>query len=267
MTIDTVLSRHILITGASSGLGGGLARSYAAPGVTLSLIGRDAERLERTAQDCRPRGAAVTTGQFDVGLPQPMGDWIMARDDAQPITLAIACAGISAGPAADGAPEGLALASRQIQTNLLGTIHTIEPLLPRMLARAKNGQNGHVAMVASVAGLRGLPYCPGYSASKAGIRVYGDGLRALLEPSGVRVSVVLPGFFDTPMTDRFMGDKPGLMSLPQAVAIVRRGLDRGRRRIMFPRLLALGLQITDILPAWAGDAILRRVRFHIVPPS
>jgi NAD(P)-dependent dehydrogenase (short-subunit alcohol dehydrogenase family) len=155
----------------------------------------------------------------------------------------------------------VALASLQVRSNLLGTINTLEPLLPRMLAR----QAGHVAVVSSVAGLRGLPYSPGYSASKAGVRAYGEGLRAFLGRRGVAVSVVVPGFFDTPMTDRFKGDKPFLLSLDRTVAIVRRGLNRRQSRIVFPRLLALGLTLTDLMPAFAGDLILRHVPFHIEP--
>jgi NAD(P)-dependent dehydrogenase (short-subunit alcohol dehydrogenase family) len=203
----------------------------------------------------------VHTGLFDVGVAEPLGSWVLAADDATPLDLVLACAGVSAGPAPDGSPEGLALATLQVRSNLLGTVHTIEPLLPRLMARRR----GQIAVVASVAGLRGLPFSPAYSASKAGIRAYGEGLRAFLAPSGVRVSVVVPGFFDTPMTDRFKGDKPFLKTLPQMVARVRRGLDRGAARIVYPQLLALGLVAADLLPAWAGDRILRGVRFHIDP--
>ena len=254
------MPRSIVITGASSGLGAGLARSYAAPGVTLALIARDGGRLAAVAEACRAAGADVRTALLDVAEAEPLGGWLLALDDTAPVDLLVACAGTSAGPVG-GQPEGVALASRQVRTNLLGAVHTVEPLLPRMMARGA----GQVAVVASVAGLRGLPYSPGYSASKAGVRAYGEGLRAYLAPHGVGVSVVVPGFFDTPMTDRFMGAKPMLLTLPQAVAVVRRGLDRRRARVVFPRLLGLGLQAADLLPARLGDAILRSVRFHIRP--
>ena len=255
------LPRTILVTGASSGLGAGLAASYAAPGITLWLTGRNAARLERTAERCRQAGAAVHTSSLDVGDADALGRWVLQADDAAPLDLVAACAGVSGGPAPDGTPEGLALASLQVRTNLLGVMNTVEPMLPRFLARGA----GHVAVVSSVAGLRGLPFSPGYSASKAGVRAYGEGLRAFLAPRGVAVSVIVPGFFDTPMTDRFIGDKPFLLSLDRTVAIVRRGLDRRRPRIVFPRLLALGLVAADLLPSWAGDRILRGVHFHIIP--
>ena len=251
----------VLITGASSGLGAGVALSYAQPGRTLWLTGRNAARLDGVAARCREAGAAVETLLTDVSDAETLGRWILAADDATPLELIAACAGVSAGPAPDGTPEGLALASLQVRTNLLGVMNTVEPMLPRLVAR----RSGHIAVVSSVAGLRGLPFSPAYSASKAGVRAYGEGLRAFLAPRGVAVSVIVPGFFDTPMTDRFMGDKPFLLSLDQTVARVRRGLDRRQPRIVFPRLLALGLVAADLLPSWAGDRILRSVRFHILP--
>ena len=255
--------RTIVVTGATSGLGLSLAAGYADEGTRLGLIGRHPERLEQAAARCAAKGAEVVTGRLDVGDTEAMADWLLAFDDARPVDLVIASAGISAGPQPAMATEPVGLAARQIRTNLLGCVNTIEPLLPRLLAR----RSGQVAVVSSVAGYRGLPYSPGYSASKAGVRAYGEALRALLRPHGVRVSVVVPGFFDSPMTDRFHGDKPFLMSLERASGIVRRGLDRGRDRIVFPQLLALGLQAADLLPAWAGDRILRGHRFHIVPPE
>lgn len=253
--------RRILLTGASSGLGAGLARSYAEAGVELGLIGRNGARLEAVAAECRQAGAIVRTGQLDVAETEPLGQWITAWAAEAPIDLAVACAGTSAGPAAIGQAEGIGLATRQVRTNLLGCMNTIEPLLPGMLAAG----SGHVAVVASVAGYRGLPYSPAYSASKAGVRAYGEALRALFRPAGLSVTVIVPGFFDTPMTDRFKGDKPMLKTLPDMVRAIRRGLDRRRPRIVYPRLLGLGLQAADLLPASIGDEILRRVPFHIEP--
>jgi len=235
--------------------------SYSRPGIELALTARDPGRLERTAAACRERGAVVHTASLDVAQRAPVGEWVCSMDDVAPLDLAIAAAGLSGGPQPGDITEGIDSATNQIATNLLGTMHMIEPLLPRMLARGR----GHVAVVSSVAGYRGLPYSPGYSASKAGVRAYGEGLRAALAPHGVLCSVIVPGFFDSPMTDRFIGDKPLLMSLDRATAIVRTGLDRRRARIVFPRLLGLGIQATDLMPWFLGDRILRAVRFHIRP--
>jgi short-subunit dehydrogenase len=253
--------RNIVITGASSGLGAALAKNYAAEGVMLCLVGRDRSRLDEVATACRERGAHVETGLFDVGEPRAVGDWLESIDDRFPVDLIAACAGVSAGPTPDGRPEGTALAGLQVRTNLLGVMNVVEPLLPRLMARG----GGQIAVVSSVAGLRGLPYSPAYSASKAGVRAYGEALRALLRTSGIAVTVVVPGFFDTPMTDRFMGDKPFMMTLDETVKRVRRGLDRRSARVIFPSLLAMGLRLTDLMPAALGDRILFSVKFHIVP--
>jgi short-subunit dehydrogenase len=254
-------ARTILITGASSGLGAGLARNYAASGTRLVLAGRNADRLDAVAQDCRAKGADVVTGLFDVAEAEPLGSWLLERDAEAPFDLLIAAAGVSAGASANGQPEGVTLAAMQVSTNLLGTIHTVEPLLPSMIARG----HGQVAVVSSIAGLRGLPYSVGYSASKAGIRAYGEALRGLLQPKGIAVSVIVPGFFDTPMTDRWKGPTPFMVGLDRMVKVIRRGLDRRSPRITFPQLLALGNRAADLLPAWAGDRIMRGFHFHIEP--
>ena len=254
----------IAITGASSGLGAGLAASYAAPGRVLWLSGRDAARLELTAARCRDAGATVHTDRVDVTDPAATAAWLNGADEAAPVGSGAGLRrGVGRNRIRTARRKGWRWPSMQVRANLLGAIHTTEPLLPRLIARG----TGHVAVVSSVAGLRGLPYSPAYSASKAGVRAYGEGLRALLQPRGVAVSVIVPGFFDTPMTDRFKGPKPGLMSLPRMVAAIRRGLDRRQARIVVPRMLATELVLADLIPAWAGDRILRGVRFHIEPGS
>lgn len=250
----------IVITGASSGLGKQLACLYAAEGVTLGLIGRDRSRLEDSAGICRRAGAITSALPLDVGNAEPLAAWLLEFDDRVPVDLLIVNAGTSAGPSAGDAGEGQVLAARQIATNLLGAVNTVEPLLPRLATRG----HGWIVLVASIAAYRGLPHSPAYSASKAGVRAYGEALRARLAPRGVGVTVVCPGFFDSPMTDRFMGPTPFLYSLERAARVVKRGIDRRRPRIAFPWPLVLGLRLADLIPAWIGDAILEGYRFHIL---
>jgi short-subunit dehydrogenase len=252
--------KSILITGASSGLGGALACAYARPGVTLGLIGRSQDKLDKVAEACRVSGAMVHAAAIDVADADVLGDWIHDFDSTAPVDLVIANAGTSAGPAPGTAAEGLTLATRQVRTNLLGVMNTVEPLLPGFLARGR----GRIAIVSSIAGYRGLPYSPAYSASKAGARAYGEAIRAMLKPRGIPVTVVCPGFFDSPMTDRFKGPTPFLFTLERTAAIVKRGIDSGRARVAFPSILVLGLRLADLLPPVIGDAIMRANRFHIV---
>jgi len=249
----------VIITGASSGLGASLAKAYAAPRVALGLQGRDRRRLQATALACEAKGATVNTAIIDVTDAPAMASWLREFDDQHPVDLLIANAGTSAGPDPDSPSEGTETAARQVGVNLLGAINTVEPLLPALCARGR----GRIAAVASIAAYRGLPYSPGYCASKAGLRAYAEALRPRLERHRIGVTVVCPGFFDSPMTDRFDGPTPFLLSSDGAARIVKRGIDRGRRRVAFPRPLVLGLQFCDIAPAFIGDAILRRYRFQI----
>ena len=251
--------RGIIVTGASSGLGAALARRYAAPGTLLGLVGRDAGRLAASAEACRAAGAQTELLIHDVADAAPLADWLLALDARASIDLIIASAGTSGGPGPGERHEGAARANRQIATNLTGTINTIEPLLPALLARG----HGTIAVISSIAGLRGLPYSPAYCASKAGVRAYGEALRALLAPAGVKVCVVCPGFFSSPMTDRWKGPTPFLWTLERTARVVKRGIDRGKHRITFPILLAMGMRLTDLMPAWAGDLIQQNFHFRI----
>lgn len=251
--------RAAVITGASSGLGAALAEAYAAPQTVLGLLGRDRLRLAETAAVCEARGAGVRLAAIDVADAAAMAAWLTEFDRDHPVELIIANAGTSAGPLPDAPSEGVATATRQVCVNLIGAINTVEPLLPALCRRGR----GRVTIVASIAAFRGLPDSPAYCASKAGLRAYAEALRARLAPLGIDVTIACPGFFDSPMTDRFAGPTPFLVSAGEAARRVKRGIDRGRRRVTFPRALALGLQFCDLAPALLGDVILRRYRFHI----
>ena len=251
--------RAVVITGASSGLGAALAAAYAGPGVAMGLIGRDAGRLARTAAVCRSAGATVDSAAIDVADGPALETWLNAFDRAHPVELLIANAGTSAGPDYDSPGESVAMTERQLATNLLGAAHTVAPLVPPLCERRR----GRIVVIASVAAFRGLPYSPGYCASKAGLRAYAEALRSRLSPYGVGVTVVCPGFFSSPMTDRWNGPTPFLVSTEHAARRIKRGIDRGRRRIDFPLPLVFGMRFCDLAPAAIGDAIVRRFRFHI----
>jgi len=255
-----VAVRVALITGASSGLGAALAGLYAAPGVMLGLIARDRPRLDAVAAACRARGAVVVAEAIDIaGERERLAAWLTTFDAAHPVELVIANAGVSAGPALGSVVEPVELTAHQVAVNLLGAVGTVVPLLPAMVARRR----GRVALIASLAAYRGLPYSPGYCASKAGLRAYGEALRALAEPHGVRVMVVCPGFFASRMTDRWEGKTPLLIDTERAARKVKRGIERGRRRVDFPWMMALGMRLCDALPAAIGDRIVRGFRFRI----
>ncbi len=245
--------RSILITGGSSGLGAALARAYAAPGVTLALGGRDAGRLATVAAACRDAGAEAEARAVDVLDRAALSDWIAAADERAPLDLVIANAGISAGTG--GAGESEVQIRRIMAINVEGAIDTVLPAVARMRARRR----GQVAVMASLAAFRGFPGAPAYCASKAAVRVWGEALRGHLHQDGIGVSVICPGYVETPMTAVNDFPMPMLMSAERAAGIIRRGLARNRARIAFPWPMYALVRLIAALPPAVSDRVLRRL--------
>ncbi|MCK5273744.1 MAG: SDR family NAD(P)-dependent oxidoreductase, partial [Alphaproteobacteria bacterium] len=239
--------------GATSGIGAALARDYAAPGVRLVLSGRNAERLEAVAADARAAGADVEAEIVDVTDAEGTARWVEAADDAVPLDLAIANAGISGGT--HGGGESVARASAIFATNMNGVVNTLHPAAERMVARGQ----GQVVIVSSMAGFRGIPGAPAYSASKAAARAWGDAMRGRLKPKGVTVSIVCPGFVRTPMTDVNQYRMPMLMEVDKAAALISRRLARGDALIAFPWPVHMFVRLMAALPRPIGDYIYGRM--------
>lgn len=220
--------RSILITGASSGIGEALARLYAGDGVTLFLSARDRARLESVAAACRSLGADAREVAIDVTDRVSMHDWIAAADRVRPLDLVIANAGISGGTA--GGIETDTQVRRIFAVNLDGMLNTVHPALEVMLPRGR----GQIAIMSSLAGFLPLPGAPAYTASKAAVRHYGEALRPTAARSGLKVSVICPGFVESRITATNPFPMPLLMPADRAARIIRHGLSRNRARIAFP---------------------------------
>lgn len=243
---------HIVITGASSGIGAALAHYYARPGVLLSLTGRDEARLNAVAEAARARGAEVHTAILCVTARDQMAAWLTEADERKPVDLVIANAGISAGMG-DGLEEGAEQVRRLFDVNVTGVFNTIDPLLPRMIAR----RYGSVALMASLAGFRGWPGAPAYCATKAAVKVYGEGLRGALAQSGVNVHVICPGFVRSRMTDVNKFPMPFIMDADKAAVIIARGIAANKGRIAFPAVPHFVAWFCNILSDGTAQRILR----------
>ncbi|MCC7050093.1 MAG: SDR family NAD(P)-dependent oxidoreductase [Alphaproteobacteria bacterium] len=251
--------RSILITGASSGIGAALAACYAAPGVTLHLGGRDRRRLSLVADRCRLLGAVAIGRAVDVTDAGAMARWVNESDARAPLDLVIANAGVSTVTTGTG-DDGPAAVRRVFAVNVDGVLNTVLPALERIRARprARRGWRGQVAIVASLAAMRGMPGAPAYSASKAAEKAWGEALAVRLAPEGVAVSVVLPGFVDTPMTRGNYFRMPMLWPVDRAARVIRRGLKRRKRRIAFPLPMYLGAWLLGVMPRALADWLLAR---------
>jgi len=243
----------ILITGASSGIGAALAITYAAPGISLALAGRDRERLKDVRAACLAAGAQVMATVVDVMDRDRMQAWIHDADRSRPLDLVIANAGISGGTAGDG--ESDEQSRRIFDANITGVLNTVHPALAAMRRRGR----GQIAIMSSVASFRGMPGAPAYSASKAAVRTYGEALRGALHADGIAVSVICPGFVRSRMTDANAFRMPMLMDADRAAGIIKRGLARNRARIAFPWPVYFAAWLAGALPPAITDPLFRRL--------
>lgn len=254
-------AQGVVITGASGGLGLALTARLARPGRRLLLTGRDPARLAQAAAAAAAAGAEAETAALDVTDAPAMAARLTAFDDAAPVEVLVANAGVSAGTGLDGAPETAEAARRVIAMNLMGAVNTAAPLTGRMAARGR----GAIGLVSSMAALRPLPDMPGYSASKAGLRAYGVSLRGALRASGVRVCVLCPGFVTSPMSARHRGAKPFEIDADRAAAIMARALARGAPYATFPWPLALLTWLDNRLPTGLSDRFIQGFAARIEP--
>ena len=220
-------------------MGAALAKAYAAPGVTLALTGRNAERLAQTVAACQQQGAEVISAALDVTDRQALATWLLSLGS---VDMIIANAGISAGTGIFGESEEQARAI--FATNLDGVLNSIHPLLPAMRARGQ----GHIVIMSSVASFHGIAGAPAYCASKGAVRMYGEALAAELRPQGIAVSVVCPGFIRTPMTDVNNFPMPFLMEADDAARLIKCRLSKRPLRLAFPWPVYWAMRLLDMLP-------------------
>ncbi|MCE2575691.1 SDR family oxidoreductase [Komagataeibacter sp. FNDCR2] len=239
----------ILITGASSGIGRGLALALARPGRILHLGGRNTHNLKEVATRCIARGAEVRVRVQDVREQAGMDAWITT---AGPLDLVFACAGITASTQGgeDAPHEPDAQIRRMFATNVDGVINTVLPALAVMRGqpRGHDGMRGRICAMSSVAGLVAFPGTPSYCASKAAVDRFMVATGGNMARAGILLSSVCCGFVATPMTAGNTFPMPGLTQTGDAVRAILSGVARGRQRISFPWWLAAGSRFMDLLP-------------------
>lgn len=241
------MSRRVWITGGGSGIGAALARRLAADGDRVVVSGRRPAPLQQLVADYPGRIEA---------LPLDVADRDAVRravDRLGPLDMAVLAAGDHhPTPAGDFRADAV---RHLVQVNLMGVVHCVEALLPAMLAR----RHGHLVLVASVAGYRGLPTAAGYSASKAAVIALAESLRLDLADSGVRVTLVNPGFVDTPLTQRNSFPMPDIISAEAAAAAMVKGLAGDAFEIAFPRRFACMMKLLRLLPDAVYFPLIRKV--------
>lgn len=256
-------NRHILITGAGGGLGRELARTYAEPGIKLTLWGRDEAKLQPVAEACTAKGATVELVREDARNLEACRNLLTSIDAQNPLDLAFLNAGVNSGTRPDGSMEPPQDACRTIAVNALGTINLAAVLIERMLDR----NAGQVVMTCSLAALYPLPDFAAYSASKKAVSYYARSMRAYAAKSKVKISLIYPGYMDTDMARRLSGPQPQTWSAEKSAVYIRKRLDAGAKTVIYPHFVALGTFILNFLPPPFNDFFAKRFGFTVEPDA
>ena len=250
-------NKTVMITGASSGIGRGLALTIAARRGRLGLIARREDVLNELVAEIRNGdGTAIAIGADvrDATAMKQAADRI--RTELGPIDLLIANAGVGVTDhAAQLDPDKVA---EVMNINVLGAVNSVAAVLPEMVER----KSGQLVAIASLAGYRGLAKSAAYCASKAALSSFFESLRIDLRHTGVTVSIIYPGFIKTPLTSGRQAKMPYLMELDEGVNKIISAIEKGKKSYAFPWQLATVVRSGLIMPASLYDWIAERNSFR-----
>ena len=246
-----------MITGASSGIGRGLAVELGRRGAKLGLVARRANVLEEVIREIEAVGSKAVAVPADV---QDAGSMSAAAEKVRaefgPIDILIANAGI--GPTRDAAEINAEEIAGVINVNVIGASNSVAAVIPDMVAR----RSGQLVVISSLAAYRGLPKSAAYCASKAAVSAFFESLRLDLTPRGIAVTIIHPGFIKTPLTSGRDAQMPFLMELDDAVQKMLRAIGERRKRYSFPWQLATIVRLGMVMPFWMYDQISRANSFR-----
>ena len=234
--------RRAWLVGASSGIGRATASVLHARGAQVVVSARSAAALQEfTAQ--HPGSQAVVLDVTDHAAVHTAAAGLLAQG---PLDLVCYCAGTYQPLRASAFDLDLVL--RHQQVNVTGALHVLGAVLPALVQAARAGRPGHISLVASVAGFRALPQGLAYGPTKAALIHLAEGLYLDLHDLGLGVSVVNPGFVETPLTAGNEFPMPALVSPEQAASAIVRGWERGDFEIHFPKRFTQVMKLLRLLP-------------------
>ena len=283
----------VLITGASSGIGRGLALELARRGAKLGLLARGIDTAQAAAaaagagasrssnvSSTRPSSASrlqevvseiesVRDGNSASGtvqaleLPADVRDAKAVRAAADRlrkefgrIDVMIANAGMAlTTDASELDPEDVA---RLLSVNVMGAVNSVAAVLPEMIER----RSGQLVAISSLSAYRGLRKSAAYCASKASLSSFFESVRIDLMGSGVDVTIVHPGFIKTPLTAGRKTAMPYIMEVDYAVKKIIHAIEKRKKSYAFPWQLATIVRASMLMPTFMYDWIARRNSFR-----
>lgn len=242
-----------MITGASSGIGRGIAIELARRGANLGLMARRAEMLSELVTEVEGLGVRalpLVADVKDAASVRAAADRL--RSELGPIDVLIANAGIGgAAHAAQLDPERVA---EVINVNVVGASNSVAAVLPEMVERGQ----GHLVAISSLSAYRGLPKSAAYCSSKAALSAFFESVRLDVQRSGVDVSIIHPGFIKTALTAGRHSQMPFLMELDDAVLKIVKAIEKRKKSYAFPWQLASVVRLGLVMPIFMYDRIAEK---------
>lgn len=252
MTMNTPLTdwhnKSVWLIGASSGIGLATAKALHAKGARVVVSARKADLLQ-TFVDAHPGAQAVVLDVSDASAIEQATQYVQEQ---QGLDVVIYCAGYYKPLRAVN--YSLDEMQRHLEVNYLGALRVLDAVIPRLVVQA----HGHISLVASVAGYRGLPMSLAYGPTKAALIHLAEALYLDLSPYGIGVSLINPGFVETPLTAQNTFEMPALISPEQAASAMLRGWAKGVFEIHYPKRFTLWLKFMRLLPYRIYFALVRR---------
>jgi NAD(P)-dependent dehydrogenase (short-subunit alcohol dehydrogenase family) len=212
------------------------------------------DELLREITDHAGRALALVADVTDADAVRSAASQL--REHFGKIDILVANAGI--GPTCDAAELRSDEVADVMNVNVIGAAHSVAAVVPQMVAQG----HGQLVGISSLAAYRGLPRSAAYCASKAALSAFFESLRLDLEPRGIAVTIIHPGFIRTPLTAGREAQMPFLMGLDDAVAKMVRAIEKRRKRYSFPWQLATIVRAGLIMPIWMYDRISRANSFR-----
>ncbi len=243
--------KTIWLVGASTGIGRAAASLLHARGARVIVSARSADALNQFV--------AEHTGAY--ALPLDVTDRAAVRSAMERIAAEgaldgmVYCAGHYNAMDADAIDLDDML--RHVDINYVGALNLVDAVLPSMLRAAQ--RQPFISLVGSVAGYGGLPRSLAYGPTKAALINLAQTLYLGLRDKGVGVSIINPGFVETPLTSQNTFHMPALLTPEQAACHIVAGWERGAFEIHFPKRFTLGLKLMALLPYWLYFKLIGRL--------
>lgn len=246
-------TQHVWLLGASTGIGRATASRLHALGAQVTVSARHQGALDAFVA-AHPGARACAVDVTDAQAVHDTTAQLVARHGR--IDLALYCAGHYR--AMNAATFDLDDALRHQAVNYTGALHWLAAMLPVATRQAEAGAPAHLSLVASVAGYRGLPNALAYGPTKAALINLAEVLYMDLQAKGVGVSLINPGFVDTPLTAQNAFHMPALISPETAALDIVKGWEQGDFEIDFPKRFTRLLKALRPLPNWLYLGAVRR---------